>query len=170
MNLKHILMELGNRLVSRGARPSQQSVVANMRNNHGARSAGAKYSKAIWRGEAGASLEPIVLFTEWLNAYPDARNVLLELGVQWPTVGPRGGSEPTPGADATPPPDAPEPFRKMQKRQGVGDQGKTLASREATQAIVNRVRERLQYEYGDDCCDRANHWHDALAQVLMGQD
>lgn len=59
MNLKQILMELGNRLVTeRGFAP-------------------------------GADINgtgPITEFTEWLNRTPDAVEVLDQMGIAWPVV------------------------------------------------------------------------------------
>lgn len=59
MNLKQILMELGNRLVTeRGFAP----------------------------GADISGTRPIVEFTEWLNRTPDAVEVLDQMGIEWPVV------------------------------------------------------------------------------------
>lgn len=109
-NLKQVLMELGNRLVSLGAIPANENRMVTLRADHGNLSG--VYPEAIWSGDAGASLEPLLLLTEWLNSYPDARNVLYEMGYAWPTVSPLDAKD----------------------------------------------------------SERANHWSDALLQVLTGGD
>ena len=61
MNLKAVLMELGNRLVTE---------------KH--------YLPAGSRGMPNTS--PIKQFTDWLNRTRDAREILSELGVEWPVI------------------------------------------------------------------------------------
>lgn len=61
MDLKRILMELGNRLV------------ADHHYNPG------------WSPEQ-PSTAPITDFTNWLNENPKAQAILAELGVEWPMV------------------------------------------------------------------------------------
>lgn len=62
MNLKQILMELGNRLVTeRGFNPAIATADPN-------------------------STRPIAEFTKWLNSTPEARMILREMGVYWPVV------------------------------------------------------------------------------------
>lgn len=67
MDLKRMLMELGNRLVSDmrfdPSGPIPPEVREALRTDH--------------------TTEPIVLFTEWLNLHPEAQDVLAEMGVQW---------------------------------------------------------------------------------------
>lgn len=71
MNLKAALMELGNKLVMEHrfdpSGPIPREVREALRIDH--------------------STEPIVLFTEWLNLHPEARDVLAELGINWPMPG-----------------------------------------------------------------------------------
>ncbi len=60
MNLKKLLMDLGNRLVTeRGFNPANYP---------------------------GKSTKPILDFTNWLNRTPDAIEILAEVGVEWPIV------------------------------------------------------------------------------------
>ena len=59
MNLKQVLLELGNRLVTEH------------RFNPG------------WSADA-PSTAPIVDFTNWLNENPEAQSILREMNVQWP--------------------------------------------------------------------------------------
>ena len=61
MNLKRVLMELGNRLVT----------------DH-------RYNPGFL--PEPPSTAPIVDFTNWLNQDPKARAILAELGVEWPAV------------------------------------------------------------------------------------
>lgn len=65
-NLKYVLMELGNRLVTAH-----------------------KFYPAMRRSDA--TIEPrsttmILLFTEWLNETPEAQAVLAEMEIAWPVV------------------------------------------------------------------------------------
>lgn len=69
MNLKKILMDLGNGLVERGFDPSgplPEDLRHELANDH--------------------TTYPIAVFTEWLNLHPEAREILQEIGVQWPTA------------------------------------------------------------------------------------
>ena len=59
MNLKQTLMELGNRLVT----------------EHGF--------------DPPDGTKPIIVFTKWINKTPAAREVLAQLGVEWPVVMPK---------------------------------------------------------------------------------
>ena len=61
MNLKHVLMELGNRLVT-----------------------DRRFNPGISENESGPSTFPIVQFTKWLNDTPAAQEVLADMGVRWP--------------------------------------------------------------------------------------
>ena len=61
MNLKAVLMELGNRLVTEKG-----------------------YLPAGYRGEPNTGA--IKEFTDWLNRTKDAREIMAELGVEWPVV------------------------------------------------------------------------------------
>ena len=69
MNLKKVMMELGNKLVL-----------------------DYKYNPSIpkWQmivdAEEDRSTLPIVIFTEWLNRNKDAQRILEEMGVEWPVV------------------------------------------------------------------------------------
>lgn len=165
-NLKRLCMELGNRLVKLGATPADHGRMAYLRRNHLGNTRG--YPKAIWRGDPGASLEPLVLFTEWLNAYPDARNVLDELGMDWPIVSPMGDArEDAPGSGAEPP-ELERP--KLRRKDGVRRSGIVLATVAGANDVVGRVTKWLDCKYGTDCCDRYNHWDDALKDVLLGSD
>lgn len=71
MDLKRVLMEFGNRLVTEQrfdpSRPVPREVTEALRVDH--------------------STEPIVLFTEWLNLHPEAREILEEMGIEWPMPG-----------------------------------------------------------------------------------
>lgn len=62
-NLKLILMQLGNKLVTE------------RRFNPGAAAVGPE-----------PSTMPITIFTRWLNETPDAQEVLDELGIDWPVA------------------------------------------------------------------------------------
>lgn len=68
MDLKRILMELGNKLVL----------------EHGYEPSGPMPENLRAGLQTDVSTEPITLFAEWLNANPDARRILAEMGVQWP--------------------------------------------------------------------------------------
>lgn len=68
MNLKKVLMDLGNTLVlDRGFLPSGP-VPAEVR-------------AALLED---TTTEPIVLFTEWVNLHPEARQSLEGMGISWP--------------------------------------------------------------------------------------
>lgn len=60
-NLKQVLMELGNRLVTEK-----------------------KFNPA--HSSEPPSTQPIDDFARWLNETPDARQILAEMGVEWPVV------------------------------------------------------------------------------------
>ena len=63
MNLKQVLMNLGNRLVTeRGFDP------------------------AVFDNPDRKSTVPIRVFTEWLNHTPEAIEILKEMGINWPVV------------------------------------------------------------------------------------
>jgi hypothetical protein len=74
-NLKKVLMELGNKLVlERGFEPVGDAAI----------------SPTIMADlTSDKSTAYITMFTIWLNSNPDARDVLRELGVDWPM--PKGG-------------------------------------------------------------------------------
>lgn len=67
MDLKRALMELGNRLVTEARFVPSGPLPPEVR-------------KAL---KVDHSTEPITLFTEWLNLHPEARDVLLEMGIEW---------------------------------------------------------------------------------------
>jgi len=65
--LKQNLMELGNRLVTEhGFNPSAGTAVGPIHE------------------EMLRSTDVITLFTRWLNEVPEAREILLDMGYQWP--------------------------------------------------------------------------------------
>lgn len=83
MNMKRILMELGNRLVlERGFAPSVE-----------------------WDDHGQESTLPIKRFTDWLNGCTSARELLADMGVEWPTViaqtGPMPGGPPVASRQVT---------------------------------------------------------------------
>jgi hypothetical protein len=88
MNLKRILMDLGNELVKQGYRPAQEATLRTMRAAHRDSWSGCKpYSTTDVRPQCVAGgLECLVLLTEWLNACPEARKVLADMGIEWPVV------------------------------------------------------------------------------------
>ena len=64
INLKEVLMTLGNRLVTeRGFDPG-----------------------SVKARDVSASTKPISEFTEWLNNTDDARGILASMGIDWPVV------------------------------------------------------------------------------------
>ena len=66
MNLKEVMMELGNKLVIKHRfTPTRMPITA---------------------AEADRSTEHIQRFTEWVNRTPEAREALHEMGVEWPIV------------------------------------------------------------------------------------
>jgi hypothetical protein len=68
MNLKKTLMDLGNKLVlDRHFIPSGPAPV--------------EIREAL---RTDRTTEPITMFAEWLNMNPEAREILAEMGVQWP--------------------------------------------------------------------------------------
>jgi hypothetical protein len=69
MNLKKALMDLGNKLViEHGFDPGAPS----------------GYVGPVCAGDT--STQAICEFTEWLNRVPEAREVLAEMGIEWPVV------------------------------------------------------------------------------------
>ena len=74
-NLKKVLMELGNKLVTeRGHEPVGDAAI----------------SPTIMADlTSDRSTAYITMFTIWLNSNQDARDVLKEMGVEWPM--PKGG-------------------------------------------------------------------------------
>lgn len=95
MNLKEILMHLGNALVSRGYDPATEVMLRRLRAVHRGHGVGDPWDEDHRNGpyrerDVGpgrmAGLEVLVLFTEWLNANPDARECLDDLDVEWPVV------------------------------------------------------------------------------------
>ena len=97
MDLKAILMHLGNALVARGYYPAQIVSLRKLRAVHRGHDVGdpwgdekprnGPYREDDMGPERLAGLELIVLLTEWLNANPDAQECLADLGVEWPVVG-----------------------------------------------------------------------------------
>ena len=84
-------MELGNKLIARGHNPADPNRLCHMRASHRGGGSGrlfdAPYEEVETRRERiTGGLECIVLLTEWLNACPEAREVLAEMGVEWPVV------------------------------------------------------------------------------------
>lgn len=75
MNLKQILMLLGNKLVERGFDPAY----ADFNNVHDAET-------VVCESNGRPTTEPIKFFTVWLNECPDAQEILAEMGVEWPVV------------------------------------------------------------------------------------
>lgn len=80
MNLKKILMELGNKLVLEhrydltSVPPCSDEFVS-------------------WVDGFAGSVELVAAFTVWLNRSPEAQQALAELGVEWPVVPQQLGSE-----------------------------------------------------------------------------
>ena len=96
IQLKAILMHLGNGLVERGYDPAAEIMLRKIRAVHRGHDVGDPWSEDRRNGpyrekDMGhnrlAGLELIVLLTEWLNANPDAREVLDSLDVDWPVAG-----------------------------------------------------------------------------------
>jgi len=97
VNLKAILMHLGNALVSRGYDPANLSMLRQLRATHRGSNAepwretgmNRPYQpEDVGRERLAGGLELLVLLTEWLNAHNDAQECLAELGVEWPVVQP----------------------------------------------------------------------------------
>lgn len=65
VNLKKIFMELGNKLVERGYNPGWSS-------------------EASFDGKK--STRPIIEITEFLNHSPEAQEILVDMGIEWPVV------------------------------------------------------------------------------------
>lgn len=87
MNLKEKLMLLGNEMVARGYHPADARILARMRKAHRGTSHDNHYSEDDTRSDRlSGGTDMIVLFTEWLNANPTAREILDELGLDWPVV------------------------------------------------------------------------------------
>jgi hypothetical protein len=81
MNLKQALMELGNRLVTeRGYLSAPQR----MPSKSDKISEGIVVEASMLVLVRPKSTEMIARFTEWLNENPDAREILQEMGVEWP--------------------------------------------------------------------------------------
>lgn len=75
MNLKEVLMELGNRLVREyGFDPGLPNLPVE------------KVVGMIGPAGRSSSLQYLVWFTEWLNGCEDARVILEEMGIKWPVV------------------------------------------------------------------------------------
>ena len=70
MNLKLVLMELGDRLVT----------------DH---SYAPGFATRDYRHRPLQTTNPIIEFTEFLNNCPEAQQILAELGIEWPVVKPR---------------------------------------------------------------------------------
>lgn len=69
-NLKLVLMQLGNRLVTeKGYQPSNQMA-----------------AQRIFVGAASYSTTMIAAFTEWLNRSDEAQQILKDMGFDWPTA------------------------------------------------------------------------------------
>lgn len=64
INLKEILMVLGNRLVTERK----------------------YFPSSVGENEGLVSTRPITAFTNWINETPDAQQILSELGFIWPTI------------------------------------------------------------------------------------
>lgn len=74
-NLKKVLMELGNKLVlERGFDPVGDSALSPL------------IVKDLMSDHTTAY---ITMFTTWLNAHPDAQDILKDMGIEWPM--PRSG-------------------------------------------------------------------------------
>ena len=90
INLKQILMVLGNRLVQeRKFFPSStvSSQLSRLKNEAtvGDDEAKRRYLRALSEDdESFVSTRPITEFTEWLNKTKDAQQILFELGFSWP--------------------------------------------------------------------------------------
>ena len=89
INLKQILMVLGNRLVhERKFVPSSavNSQLSRLKNEAsiGGDEAKRRYLRALSSSDEELSTRPITEFTEWLNKTHDAQELLFELGVRWP--------------------------------------------------------------------------------------
>ena len=65
MNLKLVLMELGNKLVT------ECGFTPNMPNYY---------------GKPNQTTKPIVDFTNWLNETPSAREMLADMGLEYPVI------------------------------------------------------------------------------------
>lgn len=68
MNLKKVLMELGNRMVTEAGYDPSGPVPDHIRR--------------AFVDETNT--EPIALFTEWVNLNPRAQEILRDMGVEWP--------------------------------------------------------------------------------------
>jgi len=93
VNLKEILMHLGNGLVARNYDPADGIMLRRLRAVHRGYDVGDPWDEDHRNGPYAAKdmgrnrlagLELIVLLTEWLNANQDAREVLDSLDVEWP--------------------------------------------------------------------------------------
>ena len=74
VNLKKVLMEMGNKLVlEHGFDPGG---TANGRADH--------WLSAVT--VTNTSTQAICEFTDWLNRVPEDREVLAEMGIEWPVV------------------------------------------------------------------------------------
>lgn len=102
MNLKAILMHLGNALVARGYDPANLNMLRQLRATHRGSNAGPWHEtrmnrpyrpEDVGRERLAGGLELLVLLTEWLNVHPDAIECLEELGVEWPIVQRPGSDE-----------------------------------------------------------------------------
>lgn len=68
LNLKLLLIEFGNRLVT----------------DLGYEQSGAMPEDLKQELKGDHSTEPITVFTLWLNEHPEARKVLKDMGIDWP--------------------------------------------------------------------------------------
>jgi len=96
INLKMILLLLGNGMVEGGYSPAEGIMLRRLRAVHRGHDVGdpweedrrnAPYREKDMGHNRMAGIELIVLLTEWLNANTDAQEVLAEQGVEWPVAG-----------------------------------------------------------------------------------
>jgi hypothetical protein len=83
MNLKQVLMDLGNRLVIE--RSYCPGAYINFMSDSLEKSGLGTIASAL-RDTGGKDTTPIVLFTDWLNRNQDAREILEDMGIEWPVV------------------------------------------------------------------------------------
>lgn len=79
MNLKEVLMVLGNRLVTERRFDPANAEFTNLDD-----------AETVF---CDSTTEPIKFFTDWLNHNPDAQEILAEMGVEWPVVNREGSTK-----------------------------------------------------------------------------